>query len=355
MRVFRIGSDDHFTEYKRLPFEADHEERVLEKWLKDNPDGILEGDRVMIIGRQVQTDLGGYIDLLGVDHEGNTVVIELKRDRTPRETIAQALDYAAFVNRLDGDQVEVIYRSYLNDEPLSLADDHRQHFDLDEAAAVAFNKDQRIVVVGQYVTPAIRQAASFLGSKGIRVTCVEFTFFEADGGSRLLSHETVVGEERSKPRQAVSRSLPVVSEDEFLDSCDEHGKAVFSRILDFARRKSMAVQWGVKGFSLGIDAAGTRVVFCTCYPPSAPHKQSFRTWLRGQGGVAKKTAVPRDVVEGLRQRAEETGLFRPSGRDFKCQVDRAFLDHEIDALIQWLEAVEQAVTTHGLEVDQGLH
>ena len=33
MRVFRIGSDDQFTEYKRLPFEADHEERVLEKWL----------------------------------------------------------------------------------------------------------------------------------------------------------------------------------------------------------------------------------------------------------------------------------------------------------------------------------
>ena len=355
MRVFRIGSDDQFTEYKRLPFEADHEERVLEKWLQDNPDGILEGDRVMIIGRQVQTDLGGYIDLLGVDHEGNTVVIELKRDRTPRKTIAQALEYAAFVNRLDGDQVEEIYRSYLNDESLSLADDHRQHFELDEAEAVAFNEDQRLVVVGQQVTPAIKQAASFLGSKGIRVTCVEFTFFEADG-SRLLSHETVVGEERSKPRQVVSGSLPVVSEGEFLDSCDEHGKAVFSRILDFARRKSMAVQWGVKGFSLGIDAAGTRVVFCACYPPSAaPHKQSFRTWLCGQGGVAKKTAVPRDVVEGLRQRAEETGLFRPSGRDFKCQVDRAFLDHEIDVLIQWSEAVEQAVVTHGLEVDQGLH
>ena len=42
MRVFSIGSDDQFTEYKRLPFEADHEERVLEKWLEDNPDGILE-------------------------------------------------------------------------------------------------------------------------------------------------------------------------------------------------------------------------------------------------------------------------------------------------------------------------
>ena len=358
MRVFSIGSDDQFTEYKRLPFEADHEERVLEKWLEDNPDGILEnpdgiqeGARtLLIIGRQVRTDLGGFIDLLGVDLEGNTVVIELKRDSTPRVTIAQALEYAAFVNRLDGDQLEEIYRSYLKDESLSLADDHRQHFDLDETETVAFNKDQRLVVVGQQITPAIRHAASFLGSKGIRATCVEFTFFEADGDSRLLSHETVVGEERSKPRQVVSGSLPVVSEGEFLETCDAHGKAVFSRLLDFAQRKSMPVQWGVKGFSLGINAAGSRVVFCFCYPPSASYKQSFRTGLGGNGSVAKKTAVPSDVIEALRQRAQETGLFRPSGREFICQVDRAFMDHEVDALIQWSEAVEQAVATHGLKV-----
>ena len=98
MRVFSIGSDDQFTEYKRLPFEADHEERVLEKWLEDNPDGILEnpdgiqeGARtLLIIGRQVRTDLGGFIDLLGVDLEGNTVVIELKRDSTPRVTLPVA-------------------------------------------------------------------------------------------------------------------------------------------------------------------------------------------------------------------------------------------------------------------------
>ncbi len=86
--------------------------------------------------------IGGLIDLLGVDHEGNTVVIELKRDRTPRDTIAQALDYAAFVNRLDGAQLEEVYRSYFKDESLSLADVHRQHFDLDETEAVAVNKDQ---------------------------------------------------------------------------------------------------------------------------------------------------------------------------------------------------------------------
>jgi len=36
----------------------------------------------------VTTNLNTFIDLLGIDEIGNTVVIELKRDKTPRETLA---------------------------------------------------------------------------------------------------------------------------------------------------------------------------------------------------------------------------------------------------------------------------
>lgn len=116
MRVFDIQSDGNFSEYVRTPFQVDHEEAVLEGWLESNPDGIVEDGRILIIGRQVSTNLGGYIDLLGVDREGDIVVVELKRDRTPRDTIAQSLEYASFAERLDTDQLEEILRSYLNDE-----------------------------------------------------------------------------------------------------------------------------------------------------------------------------------------------------------------------------------------------
>ena len=211
LRLFSIGSDGGFTEYERSAFETDHEEAVLEEWLASNPDGIVEDGRILIIGRQVRTDLGGFIDLLGVDREGSVVVVELKRDRTPREAVAQALEYAAFAERLDIEALEDVVCRYQNDESLSLADHHREYFGLDEADAVAFNKDQRIVIVGQHVTPAIRQTASFLGSKGLRVTCVEFSLFQADGGGRLLSQDVVVGREHVKPRRVVSGSQPVVS------------------------------------------------------------------------------------------------------------------------------------------------
>ena len=313
MRVFSVESDGGFTEYERLPLKMEHEESVLEKWLESNPDGILEDGRVLIIGRQVRTDLGGFIDLLGIDCGGNVVVVELKRDRTPRDVVAQVLEYTAFAARLDVDALEGILCVHEHDESLSLADLHREYFGVDESEAVAFNKDQRIVIVAQRVTPEIRQTASFLGSKRIRVTCVEFTFFQAAGGSRLLSQETVIDGNHAKPRRVISRPLPVVSEGEFLKSCDEYGKDVFSKILEWARHKSMSIHWGTKGFSIGVDVDETRVVVCYVYPPHSVSKQTLYTALRDRAGVQKKTAAPAEAIEQLRNSAEATELFVPAG------------------------------------------
>ena len=347
MRVFGVQSDGGFTEYEQLPFEVDHEEAVLEEWLESNPDGILEDERILIIGRQVRTDLGGIIDLLGVDHGGNVVVVELKRGRTPRDVVAQALEYAAFAVRLDVDALENILRRYQSDESLRLADHHREYFGIDESVAVAFNKDQRLVIVGQRVTPEVRQTASFLGAKGVRVTCVEFTFFQASGGGRLLSQEIVVGGEHTKPRRVTSEPKPVVSESEFLESCDEHGKAVFSRILALARDRSMSTRWGTKGFSVGVDIDRGRVVVCYAYPPGSVFKQSFYAALRDNAGIQKKTDAPAEAVDELWKSAEATGLFSPAGRDLKCLVNREFTDDEVNALVAWCESVERAIVQHG--------
>ena len=348
MRIFSVGSAGDFTEYEELPFEVDHEESVLEAWLESNPDTILEGGRILIIGRQVRTDLGGFIDLLGVDREGNVVVVELKRDRTPRDVVAQALEYAAFAARLDVDALEGILRVHEQDESLSLADCHRECFSVGQSEAVAFNKDQHIVVVGQQVTPAIRQTASFLGSKGIRVTCVEFTFFKAAEGGRLLSQEVVVGTEHAKLRRVTSEPLPVVSEDDFLKRCDEHGKGVFSRVLTWARGSSMSINWGTKGFSVGVDVdEATRVVVCYAYPPAAVYKQTLYTALHDHAGIKRKTKTPPEAINRLRNAAEATRLFAPAGRELKCLIDHAFTDDEVGTLVAWCESVAQAIVEHG--------
>ena len=355
MRIFSVGSDGDFTEYEQTPFKVDHKESVLEEWLESNPDKILEGERILIIGRQVRVDLAGRegrIDLLGVDRTGNVVVVELKRDRTPRDVVAQALEYAAVASRLDVDTLEGILRTHDQNESLDLADYHRAHFSVDQSEAVAFNKDQHIVVVGQHVTPEIRQTASFLGSKGLRVTCVEFTLFVAGGGGRLRSQEIVVGREHAKPRRVTSEPLPVVSEDDFLKRCDEHGKGVFSRILELAQSRSMSINWGAKGFSMAVDIDGARVVVCYAYPPAAVFKQTLYTALRDRAGIERKTKTPAEAIDRLQNAAEATGLFVPAGRELKCLIDRAFTDNEVNALVAWCESVAEAIVEHASSSEQ---
>ena len=41
-----------------------------------------------------------YIDLLGLDADGRTHVLKIKRDRTPQDVVAQALDYGSWVKGL---------------------------------------------------------------------------------------------------------------------------------------------------------------------------------------------------------------------------------------------------------------
>src|SRR5207249_10445456 len=64
----------------------------------------LVSDEWMLIGRQEDTGFGGRNDLLAIAPDGSLVLIELKRNRTPREVVAQALDYASWVAKLRPEQ-----------------------------------------------------------------------------------------------------------------------------------------------------------------------------------------------------------------------------------------------------------
>ena len=47
-----------------------------------------------MIGRQVDTAFGGRIDLLTIGAGGALSIVEMKRHKTPRDIVAQVLDYA---------------------------------------------------------------------------------------------------------------------------------------------------------------------------------------------------------------------------------------------------------------------
>ena len=85
--------------------QVDREQR-LEQWIESSPD--ILGERLLLIGRQVTTGYNGRIDLLALDGDGQLVVIELKRGRTPRDIVAQLLDYLSWAAELKEEHVRDI-------------------------------------------------------------------------------------------------------------------------------------------------------------------------------------------------------------------------------------------------------
>ena len=96
----------------KKPLEAAslNDEKELELLLRDNIE-ILSKDW-LVISNQVKTKAGKIIDILCMDHDGDMVVVELKKDLTPREVTAQVIDYAASVSKMTVEEIAQLYLSF---------------------------------------------------------------------------------------------------------------------------------------------------------------------------------------------------------------------------------------------------
>lgn len=171
-------------------------ESQLEDWIEKDP--LLLGERLLLIGRQVPTAHGGFIDLLAVDADGDVHVIELKRDKTPRDVVAQALDYGSWVAGLSRAEVVELFTTY------------RPEIAFDEAFAESFgdnppdelNAGQVFTIVAASVDSATERIVRFLNeSYSVPVNVVFFRHF-SDAGASYLARTWLVSEEpEPAPRQ----------------------------------------------------------------------------------------------------------------------------------------------------------
>lgn len=161
-------------------------EQVLEEMILAQP-RILSGEW-MLIGRQVETGFSGRIDLLAIAPDGSLVVVELKRDRTPREVVAQALDYAAWIERVDAKDIAQIYSRFKPGR--SLTADFLAHFGqaLDDDA---INSNHQIVVVASNLDASSERIVNYLNGRGIAINVLFFQVFQL-GSQQLLGRAWLV-------------------------------------------------------------------------------------------------------------------------------------------------------------------
>ncbi|MFZ5555277.1 MAG: endonuclease NucS domain-containing protein [Pseudomonadota bacterium] len=137
-------------------------EALLERMIVEDP--TILSERWLLIGRQVQTTHGGIVDLLGLNQDGQLILIELKRDKTPREVVAQALDYASWVERLQPDEIGRIYADFSGGASLGEAFERRFGVPLDEEQ---LDGSHQIVVVAASLDPSTERIVNYLNSKDL--------------------------------------------------------------------------------------------------------------------------------------------------------------------------------------------
>ena len=179
-------------------------EKYLENWLENSPRQTLAREDFLWIGRQTSvTDEGGTIfsDLLGIDSEGNLVVAELKRGRTPRDVVAQLLDYAAWADELSESQIRDIAETYFGTRGVfqgkTFDDAFREAFDMPETDELPPLKQKlRLFVIAEEIQPRVASVCRFLRtSHGMDISCIAVSIFQTESGETIVSTETIVGDE----------------------------------------------------------------------------------------------------------------------------------------------------------------
>jgi hypothetical protein len=344
VRLFTVHGNGKLIPYKESQFKDSKLEEDLEVLLERNLEHLFEGSRILIIGRQVTTNLNTRIDLLGIDSAGNTVVVELKRDATPRETIAQLLEYAAFVEELDYSQLNEIYREYSGEES-TLEDYHHQYFQGEAGESVSFNKSTRLVIVAHEITGEIRQTALFLRKKGVDICCLEFKYFKTKSGEEVISTDLVIGQEGFPPPPPKSASLPKVDENQFLSSLDSNGLEVFRRVFEFAKRNGLVFRWGSKGFSLNVESDTGYVGLFFGYPPHSVFKQSIYT---GFEEIAKKVNNSDEVIQFYAEQIKNLGYFTSAKSNLKWVIDRHYSEDQVNRFLDIVQNVISKIRENGL-------
>jgi len=184
-------------------------EEDLENWVEDDPS--ILGENLLIIGRQVQIpEVKDKIDLLALDTNGSTVIIEVKRGRIKDPVDIQSLRYASYISRWEYNDLENQAQSYFlekGEEDFNLNEKYEEFCSsagIDEVPDL--NQDQRIIILGSKVKEKLGSVALWLREHKIDIRIIEVSFFR-NAENLLLHPQTIIPIPTAEKFEVGKRSL----------------------------------------------------------------------------------------------------------------------------------------------------
>ena len=179
--IWKLGNKLEKVSFAQI----DTEEKLEDTLVKDIS---VLSPGLMLVGRQIPTAHGNYIDLLAMDSDGNLSVIELKRHKTPREAVAQLLDYASWVQTLTYDEIADLYVH--NNGGKEFEKGFAEVFGVNPPDEI--NKEHQLVLIAAELDSATERIINYLADKyGVPINAVFFRYFK-DGTSEYLTRTWLI-------------------------------------------------------------------------------------------------------------------------------------------------------------------
>ena len=311
VRLWQIESDENLNEIQRASLDL---EARLQDWLARDISILDPG--LVVIGREVETDFGGYIDLLCMDAAGDLVVVELKRDRTPREITAQVLDYGSWVADLSHARVTTIAEKYLGEEELE--DIFRERFEMDVPETL--NGDHRLLVVGSAIDDSTERIIKYLSDKhGVNINAATFEYFRTADGAELLArvfliepsavdlHTRAKGTSKRR-RNLTPEELARLAQESGVQELYQHA------LLSFERRLKRRSTRSTMGFTAQLGGRNKVVISVLPGQTSSAEGLHYQLYKRRFGELANLT---QEQVEELMPASRKYWAYDPNDPDWE--------------------------------------
>lgn len=283
IKVWQVSQKDGLVPIYDTLLEASHLESELESWIEKDPE--ILGDDLLVIDRQLPIPGIGRMDLLCIDSTGALVIVELKRASTPREAVAQALDYASWLDGASEAQIQMILDRAQEHLGKPLGEAFTEHFQQTEMPQVVGQK-HRIILAAPRLDAAAERIINFLANRySVQINAVFFKYARLSSGEEILARSVLVPEEIVEGKKNNIR--PGVKLPDLLKIADERK---VSSLLEACRQ--MSKDWEEH--------------------PSHVYGGSFTYWAEaGENASRAGLSINRRMVYGINVSAQEMGA--PAG------------------------------------------
>lgn len=278
-------------------------ESELQELLYGSPELLAEdGNGIVVFARECSLPGSGYTDLIGVDVQGEILIVETKLARNReirREVIGQVLEYAAYLWQMSFEDFNQRFVAREGRSILDLLADKAPEIDREElrnriAANLATGKFNLLIAVDE-INPELDKIIAYLSGRGsgLNLEALEFETYKHGTMDLLVPHRR--GQIKVEPGLGTAQT-----KEQMLAACkDEISRHLFRLVLDSWETSNNAIVPGTVGASFRAQIGADEKVIFWAYPDS----------VQAAFNVLAKAGAPSNAVTRYRERVSRIAGF----------------------------------------------